>query len=63
MADQHAALLEGAAADLQGERQAAQAWYKGVKGDEIAAALAQAYMAIPFTLAQMALKPLEQAAI
>ena len=49
--------------DLQGERQAAQAWYKGVKGDEIAEALAQAYMAIPFTLAQMALKPLEQAAI
>ena len=49
--------------DLQGERQAAQAWYKGVKGDEIAETLAQAYMAIPFTLAQMALKPLEQAAI
>src|SRR5262245_11053260 len=49
--------------DLRGERQAAQAWYKGVRGDEIAEALAQACMTIPFTPAQMVLKPLEQAAI
>lgn len=49
--------------DLRGERQAAQAWYKGVQGDEVAEALARSYMTSPFTPAQMDLKPLEQAAI
>jgi tetratricopeptide (TPR) repeat protein len=49
--------------DLRGERQAAQAWYKGVQGDEVAEALAQLYMTTPFTPAQMELKPLEHAAI
>jgi len=49
--------------DLRGERQAAQAWYKGVQGDAVAAALAHSYMTTPFTPAQMALKPLEQTAI
>ena len=49
--------------DLRGERQAAQAWYREVKGDEDAEALAQSYMTLPFTLAQMELKPLEYAAL
>lgn len=49
--------------DLRGERQAAQAWYKDVKGDEGAEALAQAYLTTPFTPTQMALKPLEHAAM
>lgn len=49
--------------DLWGERQAAQAWYKGVKGDESAEALAQAYTTTPFTSAQMDIKPLEHAAM
>ena len=49
--------------DLRGERQAAQAWYKGVQGDQVAEAFAQLYLATPFTPAQMELKPLEHAAI
>jgi tetratricopeptide (TPR) repeat protein len=49
--------------DLQGERQAAQAWYRGVHGDEQAEARAHAYMALPFMPSQIDLKPLEQAAI
>ena len=49
--------------DLQGERQAAQAWYQGVHGDEQAEARAHAYMARPFMPAQIDLKPLEQAVI
>jgi tetratricopeptide (TPR) repeat protein len=49
--------------DLQGERQAARAWYKGVHGDEQAEARAQAYMTMPFVPAQIDLKPLEQAVI
>ena len=49
--------------DLQGERQAAQAWYQGVQGDEQAEARAHAYMALPFMPTQIDLKPLEQAAI
>src|SRR5262249_58208651 len=49
--------------DLQGERQAAQAWYQGVQGDEQAEARAHAYMAAPFVPAQIDLKPLEQAVI
>ena len=49
--------------DLLGERQAAQAWYQGVRGDEQAETRAHAYMATPFTPAQIDLKPLEQAVI
>jgi tetratricopeptide (TPR) repeat protein len=49
--------------DLRGERQAAQAWYQGVHGDELAEAHAHAYMARPFVPAQIDLKPLEQAVI
>jgi tetratricopeptide (TPR) repeat protein len=49
--------------DLRGERQAAQAWYQGVQGDEQAEARAHAYMARPFVPAQIDLKPLEQAVI
>ena len=49
--------------DLQGERQAAQAWYQGVQGDEQAEARARAYMAAPFVPAPIDLKPLEQAVI
>jgi tetratricopeptide (TPR) repeat protein len=49
--------------DLRGERQAAQAWYQGVQGDELAEAHAHAYMATPFVPAQIDLKPLEQAVI
>jgi tetratricopeptide (TPR) repeat protein len=49
--------------DLQGERQAAQAWYQGVHGDEQAEARAHVYMALPFMPTQIDLKPLEQAAI
>jgi tetratricopeptide (TPR) repeat protein len=49
--------------DLQGERQAAQAWYQGVQGDEQAEARARIYMATPFVPAQIDLKPLEQAVI
>jgi tetratricopeptide (TPR) repeat protein len=49
--------------DLRGERQAAQAWYKDVKGDEVAETLAQAYLTTPCTPPQMALKPLEHAAM
>jgi tetratricopeptide (TPR) repeat protein len=49
--------------DLRGERQAAQAWYQGVQGDELAEAHAHAYMARPFVPAQIDLKPLEQAVI
>jgi tetratricopeptide (TPR) repeat protein len=49
--------------DLQGERQAAQAWYQGVQGDEQAAARAHAYIAMPFVPTQIDLKPFEQAVI
>jgi tetratricopeptide (TPR) repeat protein len=49
--------------DLQGERQAAQAWYQGVQGDEQAEARAHAYMATPFVPAPIDLKPLEQMVI
>jgi len=49
--------------DLQGERQAAQAWYQGVQGDEQAEARAHTYMTTPFTPIQIDLKPLEQAVI
>jgi hypothetical protein len=49
--------------DLRGERQAAQAWYRGVQGDADAATLAKSYMAIPFTPAQLYVKPFEQAVI
>ena len=49
--------------DLRGDRQAAQAWYQGVTGDEQAETRAHAYMATPFTPVQIDLKPLEQAAI
>src|SRR5262245_60386685 len=49
--------------DLQGERQAAQAWYQGVQGDEQAEARAQAYIATPFVPIQIDLKPFEQAVI
>src|SRR5215813_2027977 len=49
--------------DLQGEHQAAQAWYQGVQGDEQAEARAHAYMAAPFVPAPIDLKPLEQAVI
>jgi len=49
--------------DLRGERQAAQAWYQGVQGDEQAEARARAYMTTPFMPAQIDLKPLEQAVI
>jgi hypothetical protein len=49
--------------DLQGQRQAAQAWYQGVQGDEQAEARAHAYMAAPFMPARIDLKPLEQAVI
>jgi len=49
--------------DLRGERQAAQAWYRGVQGDEDAKTLAQSYLQTPFTPARMHLKPLEQAVI
>lgn len=47
--------------DWWGERQAAQAWYNGVKGDQVAEALAQAYTTIPLMSTQMDLKPLEHA--
>jgi hypothetical protein len=57
------ALRLGNVHDLQGERQAAQAWYQGVQGDEQAEARAHAYMAAPFVPAQIDLKPLEQAVI
>jgi tetratricopeptide (TPR) repeat protein len=53
----------GTVHDLQGERQAAQAWYQGVHGDAQAEARAHAYMAMPFMPAQIDLKPLEQAVI
>ena len=49
--------------DLRGERQAAQAWYQGVHGDEQAEARARAYMTTPFVPVQIDLKPLEQAII
>src|SRR5215510_14642337 len=49
--------------DLRGERQAAQAWYQGVRGDEQAEARAHAYMTKPFSPVQMDLKPLEQVII
>jgi len=49
--------------DLQGERQAAQAWYQGVQGDEQAEARAHTYLATPFVPVQIDLKPLEQAVI
>jgi hypothetical protein len=49
--------------DLQGERQAAQAWYQGVQGDGQAEARAQAYMTMPFVPVQIDLKPLEEAVI
>ena len=49
--------------DLRGERQAAQAWYQGVQGDEQAEARARAYMTTPFMPVQIDLKPLEQAVI
>ena len=49
--------------DLRGERQAAQAWYQGVQGDEQAEARAHVYRATPFVPAQIDLKPLEQAVI
>jgi tetratricopeptide (TPR) repeat protein len=49
--------------DLQGERQAAQAWYQGVQGDGQAEARAHAYMAMPFVPVQIDLKPLEEAVI
>lgn len=53
----------GNAHDLLGERQAAQAWYHGVKGDEQAETRAHAYMATPFAPAQVDLKPLEHTVI
>ena len=49
--------------DLQGERQAAQAWYRGVQGDAHAETLAHSYLVTPFTPTQKQLKPLEQAVI
>ena len=49
--------------DLQGEHQAAQAWYQGVQGDEQAEARAHAYIAIPFVPTPIDLKPFEQAVI
>ena len=49
--------------DLQGERQAAQAWYQGVQGDGQAEARAHVYMAVPFVPVQIDLKPLEEAVI
>jgi tetratricopeptide (TPR) repeat protein len=49
--------------DLQGERQAARAWYQGVQGDEQAEARAHAYIATPFVPTSIDLKPFEQAVI
>jgi tetratricopeptide (TPR) repeat protein len=43
--------------DLQGERQAAQAWYQGVRGDKEAEAQAQLYLTRPFTPTPVVLKP------